>query len=35
MRRAFAQTDRKPQDVDFLELHATGMSYFLSAIRSA
>ncbi|KAM5543754.1 hypothetical protein V8D89_002371 [Ganoderma adspersum] len=24
MRRAFAQTDRKPQDVDFLELHATG-----------
>ena len=28
MRRAFAQTDRKPQDVDFLELHATGMSYF-------
>ena len=26
MRRAFAQTDRKPQDVDFLELHATGTS---------
>ena len=25
MLRAFAQTDRKPQDVDFLELHATGM----------
>nr|VWP02642.1 Non-canonical non-ribosomal peptide synthetase FUB8 (EC (Fusaric acid biosynthesis protein 8) [Ganoderma boninense] len=24
MRRAFAQTNRKPQDVDFLELHATG-----------
>ena len=24
MRRAFSQTDRKPQDVDFLELHATG-----------
>ncbi len=27
MKRAFAQTDRKPQDVDFLELHATGMSH--------
>ena len=26
MRRAFSQTDRKPQDVDFLELHATGTS---------
>ena len=29
MHRAFAQTDRKPQDVDFLELHATGKSHFL------
>ncbi|KAF8530083.1 putative polyketide synthase [Hysterangium stoloniferum] len=24
MRRAWAQTDRKPQDVDFVEVHATG-----------
>ena len=32
MYRAFSQTDRKPQDVDFLELHATGLSHFQSAI---
>lgn len=25
MRRAFAQAKRSPQDVDFVELHATGM----------
>ena len=25
MRRAFSYTDRLPQEVDFLELHATGM----------
>lgn len=25
MMRAFAQTQRRPQEVDFLELHATGM----------
>ena len=28
MRRAFSYTDRLPQEVDFLELHATGRNDF-------
>ena len=35
MRRAFSQTDRKPQDVDFLELHATGRIALKSIQRSS